>query len=736
MNMNYQTLAELQARAIVHGDALKLWQRHAAEKAVTRLLQHASETATQPATAEDVLAWHGEITHPLGRSTADDEAGMLRRLLGLPALPHAVANRIVRGAATMEDALVALDHRSDLAKHRGRLRGAVERFAAKVSNALAGGPAQIPARVGAVDTELKKLTHTDFRMDAASWPAFCSRVRRVAAIVDCTHSRAIKRSQLSGAWASLVAAIDAQAGAHKPWIQRSKTEKTIAGYLAKLWPLLALCVRNDVEPDAITDQTIELLLADCVAGQLACAFETARNAVYAWEALQRLVSGFPRQRLARLYSDGSGFGLSFEQLPQSLQDDWARFADRNASAPLTDLANLVPDDGNGRPQLQKARRVGTTIKPERLTNLKSTVTLAANAMIAAGGASQTLADLVTPATAQRTIEDALLRQRIKNPSTSPKNSYLKALATSLLKIGRLIGITAADEQQLVALRDDVDPFLIEIKTNAQGKDKRIFDTERMSARHAKRLEQFNDPVKLHAWFQMMPKLYRRMKDVTRAGQEPTAEQVNDAIACVLHAITQSCPIRRSNLAKVTVLGPDPWLRLPAFEGDRARLTIPAQFVKNLKQVEGELTAEAAEIVRFFVEHFRPTMAKMVGAAADNPFLFPAAGKKHRSGTQLNNIFADRNWRIGGFDLNIHCQRHVCGKLILDEDPTQMALVQILLDHKSIATTASFYAKINKIIALRQFHSLIAKRRQALIDLMGEQKRFSKPRGKGRRRTGK
>jgi integrase len=734
--MNYQTLAELHARAIVHGDALKLWQRHAVGKAVTRLLQHAADSSTQPATAADILAWHQKVSKPLARKIVADEAAMLRRLLHLPSLPAAVADRIVRGTATMDDALVALDHRRDLAEQRGQLRGAVERFAAKVTSLPTGGTGQIPARVHAVSAQLEKLSHADFRMADSSWPAFCSRVRRVAAIVDCTFGRSIKRSQLSGPWAALVADIDEHADTDKPRDKRTKHEPTAAGHLAKLWPLIALCERNGIAPEAVCDETIELLLADRAAAQLAAPFETARNAVYAWEALQQLVPGFPAQRLARLYSNGKGFGLPFERLPQSLQDDWKRFVQQNAAAPVDDLVKLVVDDGNGRPQLGSVRRVGATIKPERLVNFKSTIVAAANAVIAAGLTPRTLMDLATPSVARRTLEDALLRQRAKNPATPPKNSYLKALAGNLLKIGRLIGTPASDEQGLVALRDDVDPYLIEIRVNGQGKERRIFDLERMGQRHAKRLEQFNDPAKLHAWFQMMPTLFRRMQDIVREEREPTSEEVNDSIACVLHAITQSCPIRRSNLAKITVFGSDPWLRLPAFEDDRARLQIPAQFVKNRKQVDGELTPEAAEIVRLFVQHFRPAMAKAVGASDRNPYLFPGRGMVHRSGTQLNNIFVDRNWRIGGFDLNIHCQRHVCGKLILDEDPTQMALVQILLDHKSIATTASFYAKINKIIALRQFHSLVAKRRQELLDLMAEQKRYSRPRGKGRGRTGK
>lgn len=242
--MNYQTLTELQARAIVHGDALKAWQRHAAEKAVTRLLQDAADTASEPATGAETIARHKSLCAPLGRSVASDEAAMLRRLLTLPALPAAVANRIVTGTATLADALVALDLREDLAAERGRLRSAAERFAAKATNLLVGGPAQVSARAGAIDTLFNGLSHADFALTQSSWSAFRSRVRRVAAIVDPDLGRTVKRSQLSGTWATLVAAVDQKAGAGKDRSRLTKQEQIIANHLAKLWPLIAFCVRR------------------------------------------------------------------------------------------------------------------------------------------------------------------------------------------------------------------------------------------------------------------------------------------------------------------------------------------------------------------------------------------------------------------------------------------------------------------------------------------------------------
>src|SRR3546814_314068 len=156
---------------------------------------------------------------------------------------------------------------------------------------------------------------------------------------------------------------------------------------------------------------------------------------------------------------------------------------------------------------------------------------------------------------------------------------------------------------------------------------------------------------LHAWFKMVPSLHGRMKKIVDDRRTPNAEEVNDGIACVLHAVTQCCPVRNANLAGITILGADPWLVLPRIKDDHGRLRIPAEFVKNRKQIDADLTPEATAIVRMFVEHFRPVMASDVGAAPDNPYLFPAAGQKPRTGTQLNRTFTDRNCKIGGFVLN-------------------------------------------------------------------------------------
>src|SRR5690606_7935232 len=95
--------------------------------------------------------------------------------------------------------------------------------------------------------------------------------------------------------------------------------------------------------------------------------------------------------------------------------------------------------------------------------------------------------------------------------------------------------------------------------------------------------------------------------------------------------------------------------------------------KTDEAIEGLLAPATVELIRLWLEHYRPLLASAVGAAPDNPHLFPAAGQGHRHPSLLNERFKARCKKVGGFVLNLHCGRHLAGKIILDEEPHSMGL---------------------------------------------------------------
>jgi integrase len=87
---------------------------------------------------------------------------------------------------------------------------------------------------------------------------------------------------------------------------------------------------------------------------------------------------------------------------------------------------------------------------------------------------------------------------------------------------------------------------------------------------------------------------------------------------------------------------------------------------------------------------------------------------HLTKDKVNNTFKSQLWRYCRISLNLHVMRHLSGKIILDQDPSAMELVRILLGHNSIRTTQSYYAEVNGIIAQRRYLHLLAKSQRKVL----------------------
>jgi integrase len=71
----------------------------------------------------------------------------------------------------------------------------------------------------------------------------------------------------------------------------------------------------------------------------------------------------------------------------------------------------------------------------------------------------------------------------------------------------------------------------------------------------------------------------------------------------------------------------------------------------------------------------------------------------------------------GLNMCLHVMRHLAGKIILDQDPSAMSLVQEILGHKRLETTQSYYAEVSKIVAQRRYiHLLEQNSRQVLATM--------------------
>ncbi|TIL48247.1 MAG: hypothetical protein E5Y87_01020, partial [Mesorhizobium sp.] len=65
-------------------------------------------------------------------------------------------------------------------------------------------------------------------------------------------------------------------------------------------------------------------------------------------------------------------------------------------------------------------------------------------------------------------------------------------------------------------------------------------------------------------------------------------------------------------------------------------------------------------------------------------------------------------RYVGMHMNPHAFRHLAAKFILDSSPGGHMVVQHLLGHKKLETTATFYAGLDTLRAGRHHHALLTK----------------------------
>jgi hypothetical protein len=722
------SLIELEARLHVHRSALPTWRYHAAGRGLARLREYGFDLGCLFDVGELCQA-HTEIVTKLP-TIPEDEGSSLELLLRLPPLAHDLAARIRGGTAALSDALLAVESRSDF-KDRGRIVGAVKALADKITKRDGLAPDQIPARLKQIEARLDGMTHADFGVLPGTFTSMRSRIRTAVRLVDMSAARRLPDTQLLAAWQDVIKSIKTEAER-----RHEKGRGGLMGSRAKLGRLIAFCHERRIEPAAVTDETIESMRTSLLADQCFDAFTVAQATVYAWENLQEAVPDFPAQKLSRLYQvqDNRAGRIAFESLPLAFQSAWVDFENRFGApddAPARSLATLVQKPGSedarngasdtdgfdedpfaldedddswaddaGLPDLADGAEAVAGLTQGYLRNIKSAVVHAGKLLQDAQRPPSCLLDVVRFKVVERLLRDKYRLQLRSDRSMPEKNGTLRNVATCMITVARLLKLAPEHVKALVGLRDKVDPFFVTTKRDGT----RIYVDHRMGPRHKERLAAMGNDNALINWFEIIPTLHGRLKSIIDKGKPPTPAQTNDGIVLVLHAITRCCPLRRANLARITVFGTRAWLRMPMQKGGRARITVPREDVKNRKELTLELTPEAITILEFYLKHVRPVIAARVGASPDNPYLFPARGMKYRAPESLNEKFVDRNWKIGGFRLNLHCQRHLAGKIILDRDHRAMETVRQLLGHKRIKTTERYYTEINELYAQMQYHA--------------------------------
>ena len=186
----------------------------------------------------------------------------------------------------------------------------------------------------------------------------------------------------------------------------------------------------------------------------------------------------------------------------------------------------------------------------------------------------------------------------------------------------------------------------------------------------------------------------------------TPVMARQVMCAVAHDLMMARAPRSANVIGVRL----DWIR---WREKIAVVEVPAREVKGWRFNDPPLVIELgpaeSKLLRRFVETVRPHALGPGGAR--NPYLFPsqARGSAARPGEPykgLLRMLCREVHRRAGFRLHPHLYRHALGWIWLREDPSQLPSVQVLLGHRSIKTTAAYYAEVDQEHALRHWRAYL------------------------------
>lgn len=644
-----------------------------------------------------------------------------------------LALRLRQGVPTFSDADMAssIQLSDDEAKR-------VSAALVSLAQAQASTLDELPATLAAVEPMLWAATPETFGVKTMkSLENKKTLVRKAVRLVDPLTSglRETSIETLPEAWQEILVLLDIQLMDHE------KSPRAILRRLA------CFCTRNGLSPAEIDTPSVEAFVAVELATHAQNYVEKLRAAFRGWNSLAD--NGHPVPRLP----------LPGAPVHRQAEVDWSSVPG-GIRGPLDDLLEtavsvrnpgdwgaFVPDEDTEYAELgvvfqdampDAALKSALIIQPGTQANWRDAVKRAWHAAsvdprvqpkpISIGDlfCKRVIEALV--ASTRRARRDRMeAAGQIYDPTA--KGSYEHTLVEALCSVGRLLEIAPERLEVVEELKRQLDPSVVGMKRTPDGGFKRVYAERRIGPRHAQMLAKFADTSRLKRWFEAPSVLWALACTPIWRGHKPRIDQVALARSALIARIGQYvAPVRRANHARLRHAGDDRHLILPEGDGE-GTFIIPPVEGKTLREVHVRIDAETVRMLKYYIRHFLPVAQKHAKASPDNPHLFPGAdgsaiddggyakGRGYFTRTKLNNSFKKHLKKYCGLDLCLHVMRHLAGKVILDQDPSAMALVQEILGHFRLETTQSYYAEVSKILAQRRYlHLLERQSRQVLANV--------------------
>jgi len=418
------------------------------------------------------------------------------------------------------------------------------------------------------------------------------------------------------------------------------------------------------------------------------------------DSFQREVTAYLdglRTRDTPVVRDGAeGDEIPVDDVPAELES-WAAFEAATADEEVA-LTDVHAPDGDTAGNETKPRR---PLAEATIANRRHAILWVAGALVRRGVCRvediRRLRDICTYKALGHAVNDHRQRQHhAADAETRRASASVYQLAETVCTIARDCGAPDGYVRRMRAgLRDTM-------KTDSVGA---------MSVGRRQRLEQFDEPWALLAWFDHPVELITRAERRRKAGKPIRSQDIADVETAIVCRILAILPVRRSNVATLRHRGSRPSLQLRRHSSEKSWIFWQPRETKNHRYLRAEIDRRTERWIRIYLEHYRPRYLARHDIP-DSEHLFPGSvGTGHREAARLGRALTARMHEVG-LAMTMHLARHLGAKLMVDEDPRLDAEAAHLLGD-DVRTVRTFYLENRSQQASAQLRDIVQRRQLAI-----------------------
>ena len=272
----------------------------------------------------------------------------------------------------------------------------------------------------------------------------------------------------------------------------------------------------------------------------------------------------------------------------------------------------------------------------------------------------------------------------------------------------LLGYLSGAAQWLKQYDGNLTKAIATIMTNHRFFD----DVNLISKKRRAWCKGFISDIELQVKFFDMPLTFQRMAEPLLAnyaeiGPVRQAQAIKFAVAAAMAAILTSLPLRSGSLDALTIIGPEPHIRLKGgVDHDVLWIFLPAEFVKNNEDIEHPIRPKPPvnprQIIEWFIEKARGRLLEnhISEDKADDLKLFCGIGY-----ARLHHCW-DFATTEAGLPMTQHLARHAIASWLYNRDRKSVDLIAALLSIEA-DTVIRNYAFADKQKLARESDDLMA-----------------------------